>query len=148
MSNIKTSRLLFRVEDRRCASVYRQYVWADLRGVNHMVTAYNNPLYCGTSECECLTDIETFNKLTHTEPRNVKVQRVERNGREYNMVLDEYREHLSFTNKQTKLEWTLDRWLTQHQIEMLKRDWRAFYENPENYRTQAKVINKYLDEHR
>lgn len=37
-------------------------------------------------------------------------------------------------NKQAMIENVLDMWLSQNQLEMIKRDWKAFYDNPLKYK--------------
>ena len=48
-------------------------------------------------------------------------------------------------NKQGLIENILDMWLSQKQIEMIKRDWNAFYNDPLKYKETVVVDMVKLD---
>ena len=48
--------------------------------------------------------------------------------------------------KKEVLSMVLDREITKEQKELIKEDWRGFYDNPQKYRNLANVINEYLDD--
>ena len=50
--------------------------------------------------------------------------------------------------KQALLENVLDMWLTQKQIETIKTEWKAFYENPKQYKNSVVIdmIKQFLKE--
>ena len=41
--------------------------------------------------------------------------------------------------KQALLEYVLDMWLTQKQIDVIENDWKAFYNNPMQYKNSVVV---------
>lgn len=57
-------------------------------------------------------------------------------------------EDKSMMTKQALLENVMDMWLTQKQIETIKTEWKAFYENPMQYKNSVVIdmVKQFLKE--
>ena len=58
------------------------------------------------------------------------------------------KEDKNMMTKQALLENVMDMWLTQKQIETIKTEWKAFYENPMQYKNSVVIdmVKQFLKE--